>query len=739
MTAMSSSMLDAAVGYAQRGWLVFPLKPRTKKPATRHGFKDATTDPEKLASWFTRAANRMPNIGIATGEASGIVVVDIDDDDALAEWRACEAQHGATLTLTAQTGGGGLHLIFQHPGIQISNRTPFQRIHIRGDGGYIVAPPSVHPSGNVYQWLNDEPIAELPIWLLELLVSDRKRKSNASPLASAEPTPSLASSSNGQIGSAGRYAEAALSSAADRIRHAVEGHRNDTLNREAFAIGAFVRDGQLDRAMVERELSAAGRAAGLDEREVDKTLRSALDSAIARSRRVVASSAGAGINTNSDASTNGKAHKAHAESQADSDIDSSADRLPTHDELARQWIDAHPDTKFGMGEFYRYASGVWHLLPAGEAESEMLTVICNAKARKIKPTASILASVRKLASVMIIIPDDCWDANFDVIVCANGTLHIPTMTLREHSALDYQTSGLPFNYDPGADCPTFKYVLQDRIPFATDLVQEFAGYALTTDTRYEIALWFHGPRGSGKSTIVEAFQVMLGKRAGLLGLSDIEKNRFALSDLPGKTLVVSTEQPSSYLSSSHILNKIISGEPIMVERKYRDAFTIVPRAKILWAMNDLPRVNGATDGILRRVQVIEFPPSITAPDPDIKEVIKTEGPGILNWALEGLRRLRTRGRFIIPDRVKAANERYERTNDIPATFIEEQCDRGDNYEVGANALYQAYRSWCEATGHKPQSSTSIADEWRRLGLEKRIVNGRKFWCGLRLKPMLMED
>ena len=113
-------------------------------------------------------------------------------------------------------------------------------------------------------------------------------------------------------------------------------------------------------------------------------------------------------------------------------------------------------------------------------------------------------------------------------------------------------------------------------------LQEFAGYALTTDTSHELALWLYGPPGDGRSTFLAGLGAMLGPRAGLLGLSEIQRNRFALADIPGKTLLTATEQPTGYLRTSHVLNALISGEPIQVEKKYRDPFVLVPRAKIAW-------------------------------------------------------------------------------------------------------------------------------------------------------------
>ena len=130
---------------------------------------------------------------------------------------------------------------------------------------------------------------------------------------------------------------------------------------------------------------------------------------------------------------------------------------------------------------------------------------------------------------------------------------------------------------------------------------------------------------------------MLGNRAGLLGLADIENNRFALANLPGKTLAISTEQPGDYIASAHILNALISGEPVNIDRKFRDAVQIIPKAKLCWAMNELPRVSDPNSGIFRRVKVVEFPQiPEDKRNPTLKDGIKAEGPGILNWALSGL-------------------------------------------------------------------------------------------------------
>jgi putative DNA primase/helicase len=319
-------------------------------------------------------------------------------------------------------------------------------------------------------------------------------------------------------------------------------------------------------------------------------------------------------------------------------------------------------------------------------------------------------------------------------VCANGTLHIPTGELRDHDHEHYATSAVPYAFDPDAKAPAWRFLLAGTVPEAANFLQEFAGYSLTTDTSHEIALWLYGPPGSGRSTLLTGLEAMLGPRSGILGLADLERSQFALANVAGKTLMTATEQPSSFLASTNVLNSLISGETIQVERKFRDPYEITPRAKLAWAMNELPRVGDANSGIFRRVKVVSFPK--IPPDecrPEIKECVKNEGPGILNWALEGLTRLRARGCFDIPDVIEDATARFKTNNDVPALFVAEKCVAEADAREKGGELYKEYRFWCEENGHRPQSSTRLADDWQRLGFERARIKGSTYYRGIRVK------
>jgi hypothetical protein len=162
-------MIRAALKLAERGLAVFPCRPRDKRPATAHGLKDATTDIVTIQAWWSD--DRDYNIGIACGPVSNIFVVDIDDAEA--ELGRLEAQHGELPPTVEVITARGRHLYFRYPSVPVSNTAGkiAEGIDTRGDGGYVLAPPSVHPTGRRYRWSVDsaDTIAEAPSWLIGLL------------------------------------------------------------------------------------------------------------------------------------------------------------------------------------------------------------------------------------------------------------------------------------------------------------------------------------------------------------------------------------------------------------------------------------------------------------------------------------------------------------------------------------------------------------------------------------------
>ncbi len=192
------SCLNEALRYAGRGWHVLPLHTPEgagcscgkadcasagKHPRTKDGLASATTDPAKIQEWWRRWPQA--NVGIRTGEISGLAALDIDGEDGKGSLQRLQAEHGPLpATLRALTGRAdsegkrkGCHYFFEMPeGVALRNSAGVagKGLDVRGDGGYVVAAPSKHASGLAYQWLKkDAPLAAMPNWLLELLAKPK--------------------------------------------------------------------------------------------------------------------------------------------------------------------------------------------------------------------------------------------------------------------------------------------------------------------------------------------------------------------------------------------------------------------------------------------------------------------------------------------------------------------------------------------------------------------------------------
>ena len=165
-STLPETLSEAALGHAGMGLSVLPLRERGKSPITLQGVKDAATDPEQIRRWWSRWPEA--NIGLAV--PPGYLVLDLDDPEALGRLRARDLSLPTTATATT---GRGQHFWYATGGVEVRNRVALlPGIDVRAPGGYVVAPPSIHPSGARYRWnvrLSRATVAEAPDWLLEML------------------------------------------------------------------------------------------------------------------------------------------------------------------------------------------------------------------------------------------------------------------------------------------------------------------------------------------------------------------------------------------------------------------------------------------------------------------------------------------------------------------------------------------------------------------------------------------
>lgn len=293
-----ASSLGAALRYAAHGWPVLPVAGMAaaactcgsecdspaKHPLTRHGVHDASTDPARIRRWWRRWP--AANIGVATGAASGVAVVDVDPGSG--GRRSLDAVRAAGYDLpptrVAFSGGGGFHLFYRLPaGGRVANTVgrlpgvaiPLPGIDLRGDGGYIVVAPSSHLSGRRYRWSGvASELVLLPRWLWQ------------------PPAPApIEVVSNDRRSGASAYGSAALAHELDAVRRLVVGERNHGLNRAAFCLGQLVGGGELAAELVHRELLTAALSTGLSDAEAIRTIRSGLGAGEQQPRRAPTDSA----------------------------------------------------------------------------------------------------------------------------------------------------------------------------------------------------------------------------------------------------------------------------------------------------------------------------------------------------------------------------------------------------------------------------------------------------------------
>lgn len=692
---MEMVIADIAIEYGKRGWAVLPLhsisngkctcgKPNCgspgKHPRTKHGVKDATTDEDQIQAWWLEWPDA--NIGIATGSESGFFVLDVDGEEGEKSLHELEKTHDILpTTIFSITGGNGKHLFFNHPGFKISNKVAIAPgLDVRGDGGYIVAPPSTHISGRRYEWEITEEMAEAPSWLLDLL------SSNYTKFIEDEIIP--------------------------------EGRRDNTLFRYASklrAMGIKFEEAKILALEFNKKCVPP-----LHTREVIRKVESAWR-----------------YSENFELSDAGNAKRlVH---WFGSDIRYC---YPWKSWLiwdGKRWqTDNTGEIVRKMKETVLLIQNEIEKIEDEKKQNDLLKFKTRSN-QKDRINAAI--QLAQSEDGIPILPQDL-DTDPWLFNVANGTIDLQTGRLYAHDRNRLLTKIADVEYDPNAKCPRweqFLYEIMDGKRHLVKFLQLAAGYSLTGDTREHALFILYGSGRNGKSTFLNTLLDLFGDYAtqaapNLLMAKKYDAHPMELADLFGQRLVVSTENEQGQHLAESLVKQLTGSDKIKARRIYESFWDFWPTHKLWLATNHKPKIYGTDTAIWSRLKLIPF--NVSFPDGDprqdkkLPEKLKKEKAGILRWCVEGCLMWQKEG-LGIPEEVKRATEEYRTEQDPFAAFIADVCIVGSNLQVSSKDLYSAYEQWCVETGERTRSQRLLGSYLIDKGFErKKGTGGIRVWTGL---------
>ena len=344
--------------------------------------------------------------------------------------------------------------------------------------------------------------------------------------------------------------------------------------------------------------------------------------------------------------------------------------------------------------------------------------------------------------IEIVVRHEELDRDLWLLNALNGTLNLKTGELQPHKREDLITRLVPAVYDPDAQCPTWLKFL-DRItggnPDLISFLQRAVGYCLTGSTREQCFFVLYGTGANGKSTFLIAVLWLLADyamqtRTETLLVKRGDQIPNDIARLAGARFVSAVETESGRTLAEGLVKQMTGGDRMTARFLHHEYFDFEPTFKLWLAVNHKPRVVGTDHAIWRRIRLIPF--TVTIPeseqDPDLREKLKRELPGILAWAVTGCQLWQDHG-LKAPDIIKAATQEYQKDSDVIASFIEECCNTRPDNKVGKAELYSAYTEWCKKSGEYAASKKEFG---MRL-IEKNFSDGRtdkgRFWTGIEIK------
>jgi putative DNA primase/helicase len=370
-----------------------------------------------------------------------------------------------------------------------------------------------------------------------------------------------------------------------------------------------------------------------------------------------------------------------------------------------------PHVAWWRGDWYRWSGSHWIVWPDSAvdeylyAATENATFVLNDKVERWSPTKDKVANLGHALGRGIVQRDPDLDAD-KVISCTNGVIDLSLGRLLAHTPKRFNLYTLPYAYDPDATCPQWLEFLESVLPGQEDgrqFLKEWFGYVISGRTDLQKMASLVGPPRCGKGTIARVMEALLGSESVASPTMEKMATQFGEQGLIGKTLAILADVRWNARAVGEAVPVLlaISGEDARdVPRKNRVDWHGKLDARFVLMSNDTPTFTDASGALAVRMIHIVFTESFLGrEDPTLTERLLGELPGILNWAIEGLKSLQARGHFAQPKSGVELHEEVLRLSSPVTGFVEDRCELVTDAEEELDGLYEQFEGWSKKAGY----------------------------------------
>ncbi len=334
------------------------------------------------------------------------------------------------------------------------------------------------------------------------------------------------------------------------------------------------------------------------------------------------------------------------------------------------------------------------------------------------------------------------------VLVKNGLLDIESCRLNQPTPEFFNTIKLPIKYDAEADCPRFKKFLAEVLDVNDiPVMQEWFGYCLQRDYRHQKAMMLIGDGENGKSVLINVLKTFLDpKNVSNVNLQDLSTDRFALASLHNKLANLYPDIPAKALTETGSFKALTGGDQIEAQHKFGRRFGFTNHAKLMFSTNTLPQTRDQTNAFYRRWLLITFkntfPIGDPRRDPHLLQKLTTEEElsGILNWAIEGLRRLNNNGQFSYGRNTDDIQEQYIRLSNPVQAYVQDRLDPDAESQIVKDDLFNDYIQYCKLKKLPATAKNIFAKELARyIPVSSTRINiaGKRTnaWIGIKIKEV----